>query len=169
MHSGCKLDVGPTIVDSAEFGAVILKWWHSMQPKDRLLEDGALSPLNSDSVSSNVALWSLLAKAGPNSIVSLIMLMVWWGCVIATCTRYQEASQAQWVETVHDITNVLLLLKSMGPEAFSASGKCKADHPKTAVSTKWSVIFLHIAVDNGSDEVLIPYVQIKEMTVLPWI
>lgn len=133
-----------------------------MQPTGRVSAEGTLSPLYGGAVPKDASSWSPLAKAGQNGMVSLIMLMVWWGRAITARSSYQEDSQAQWVETVEDITDVLVLLKLMGPNTFLMSGKRKAENPGTAVGAKRFVIYSHREVDDCSDFC----VQIQEMTLV---
>ncbi|KAF8170965.1 hypothetical protein BJ912DRAFT_816418, partial [Pholiota molesta] len=70
-----RYDAIPLIADSAEFGVAVVKWWHAMQPEFRQSADDMPSP---SYVASNDSLWDALKRSGPNGLVSVMTLVVWW-------------------------------------------------------------------------------------------
>lgn len=94
-----KYDAQPSISDSAEYGIVMVKWWHAMQPDNRqsadampeatyVLPDGA---------------WHSLLKAGPNGLISLLTLSAWWGQAMLARTQWQDDSSELWVAFKADL------------------------------------------------------------------
>lgn len=96
-----------------------------MQPEFRKTTEETLTPLTCPPEPANASEWTLLAKAGQNGMVSLMMLLVWWKRAMTNRTVYEEDSSTQWALTVKDVTNVLFLLKAMGSQAFKNLPKRK--------------------------------------------
>lgn len=78
-----------------------------------------LPPLSSITESDSTV-WAPLAKGGPNGMVSLLTLMVWWGRALRNRTTYQQDSSAKWKATVLDITDVLQKLASLSTQLFTS-------------------------------------------------
>ncbi|KAF8190104.1 hypothetical protein BJ912DRAFT_833020, partial [Pholiota molesta] len=68
----------PIIADSAEFGLAFMKWWHAMQPEDRQSAEAMPSPI----YGLPDGAWAPLLKAGPNGLISVLTMAVWWGQAI---------------------------------------------------------------------------------------
>lgn len=47
--------------------------------------------------------WDPLRKSGPNGLVSVLTLLVWWGQAIQDRSQYQDDSSVQWRETILDV------------------------------------------------------------------
>src|ERR1700735_2088135 len=52
--------------------------------------------------------WDPLRKAGPNGMVSVLTLMVWWGQSLMARTRWQDDSSEKWKEFIVDVRLTLL-------------------------------------------------------------
>lgn len=92
----------PVIGDPLEFGIAVVKWWHSIQPA--FCCGDALSPIAIYDVHELGNVWAGLRKGGPNGLVSLLTLLVWWGQRIDTHTQWQETSLPLWKSTILDVT-----------------------------------------------------------------
>jgi len=73
------------IGDPLEFGMAVVKWWHSIQPDFH--HGDALSPIAIYDVHELGDVWAGLQKGGPNGLVSLLTLLVWWGQCTDTHTQ----------------------------------------------------------------------------------
>jgi hypothetical protein len=99
-----KYEATPTISDSAEFGIALTKWWHGMQPDFRKSEHDM--PL-STYTASTPTMWDPLRKAGPNGMVSVLTMAVWWGQSLAARTRWQDDSSGEWKVFIIDVERTL--------------------------------------------------------------
>jgi len=100
-----KYEATPTISDSAEFGIALTKWWHGMQPDFRKCEQDM--PLSTYTASTPI-MWDPLRKAGPNGMVSVLTMAVWWGQSLAARTRWQDDSSGEWKAFIIDVQRTLL-------------------------------------------------------------
>ena len=99
-----KYEATPTISDPAEFGIAVTKWWHGMQPDFCKSEQD--QPLCTYTAPTAVA-WDPLRKGGPNGLVSVLMMAVWWGQSLAARTRWQDDSSGQWKSFIIDLRRTL--------------------------------------------------------------
>ena len=100
-----KYEAVPTISDSADFGIALMKWWHGMQPDFCKSEHNM--PL-STYMALTLIMWDPLRKAGPNGIVSVLTMVVWWGQSLAAHTQWQDDSNGEWKAFIIDIQRTLL-------------------------------------------------------------
>lgn len=100
-----KYDTTPTVSDPAEFGICIMKWWHEMQPAFRKSPHGD-KPLPTYTP-PDPALWDCLRKGGPNGMVSVMTLAVWWGQSLSARTRWQDDSSENWKEFIMDVQKTI--------------------------------------------------------------
>ena len=110
----------PTILDPAEFGMAIVKWWNGMQPAFRQTSEGMPQPLYNTPATEAKHAWAPLQRAGPNGLVTLLTLLFWWGKSLKTQTCWQDDSDAAWKEAINDVARTLQLVKQA-----SASGSKK--------------------------------------------
>ena len=99
-----KYEAAPTISDSAEFGIALTKWWHGMQPDFRKSEHDM--PLSTYTASTPI-MWDPLRKAGPNGMVSVLTMAVWWGQSLVARTRWQDDSTGEWKAFIIDVQRTL--------------------------------------------------------------
>jgi len=99
-----KYEAAPTISDSAEFGIALTKWWHGMQPDFRKSEHDM--PLSTYTASTPI-MWDPLRKAGPNGMVSVLTMAVWWGQSLAARSRWQDDSTGEWKAFIIDVQRTL--------------------------------------------------------------
>jgi len=111
----------PVITDPAEFGIALVKWWNGMQPSVRQSPSGMPQPIGS-TPTIPAEDWMPLRRAGPNGLVSVMTLLVWWGQMIESRTRWQEDSQELWTTMVSDVSGVLQVLKAVGAPKKRKSG-----------------------------------------------
>ncbi|TEB31117.1 hypothetical protein FA13DRAFT_1852294 [Coprinellus micaceus] len=100
----------PPIHNPAEIGIEIVKWWSSIQPPFRFsLTDPYPLPVLADPRNGEGSdSWVHLRKSGPNGIISVVMLVAWWGhAALTATTQFQEDSSAVWKRVVADLTSVL--------------------------------------------------------------
>ena len=95
----------PVIGDVLEFGMAAIKWWHSIQPAFH--HGDALSPITIYDVHELGDVWAGLWKGGPNGLISLLTLLVWWGQHADMHTQWQESSLPLWKSTILDVTHCM--------------------------------------------------------------
>ena len=49
------------------------------------------------------SVWDPLRRSGPNGLISVMTLLVWWGQALLDRTQFQDDSSTQWRETVIDV------------------------------------------------------------------
>ena len=72
------------------------------------------------------AVWDPLRKSGPNGLVSVMTLLVWWGQAILDRTQYQMDSSTEWREIVLDVKacfSSILTMTDMVQNAKKRKGK----------------------------------------------
>jgi hypothetical protein len=72
-----------------------------MQPTFRQSDSLGLSTIYETSEPNP---WALLRKGGPNGLVSVVTLLVWWGQALSSRRDFQEDSSADWKAVVVDAT-----------------------------------------------------------------
>ena len=81
-----------------------MKWWHKIQPHFRQ-NGGELLPLP-NLVQTEVGEadpWANLRKGGPNGLISVILLLSWWGQRAIPNTDTEK----QWHDTTSNVQRVL--------------------------------------------------------------
>ncbi|KAG6871762.1 hypothetical protein C0995_000362, partial [Termitomyces sp. Mi166 len=91
----------PAISNGVEFGYAVMSWWKQLQPKFQKTLDVLLVPIYEGP--ENINHWAQLCKGGPNGLVSVLTLLLWWGQALAQCSQWQEDSQPLWDGTVEDV------------------------------------------------------------------
>lgn len=98
----------------------------------------ALAPLTSLN-DEDSKIWTPLSQAGPNGMVSLLTLLVWWGRAIGNRTPFQIDSSKEWNATILDVTSVLLKLVSLIVEETISLAKRKNAGVERELEPKRSV------------------------------
>lgn len=135
-------DAIPFIPDSAELGIAVAKWWNKMQPTFRRGTGNipmAIYDVDDGSV------WDPLRKSGPNGIVSVLTLLVWWGQAIQDRTQYQTDSSAEWRAIILDVTacmSSILATTNMARNAKKRKGKTVRNE-KSAKRYVFSYVWVH--------------------------
>lgn len=99
----------PHVPDSAELGIAVVKWWHEMQPSFQRSEGKMPAPAY---IAPDASVWDPLRKSGPNGLVSVMTLVVWWGQALADRTEFQDDSTAEWMNMVIDIKECMHAIKT---------------------------------------------------------
>ncbi|KAF6746465.1 hypothetical protein DFP72DRAFT_1076322 [Ephemerocybe angulata] len=108
-------DHSPFIDDPAELGLAITSWWRSIQPPFRHSDGPELKPIYEDpSTAGDV--WASIRKSGTNGLLSLMMLVFWWGCAAYDGPApFRDDSRGQWAALVEDITHCLVAMTATAP------------------------------------------------------
>lgn len=72
------------------------------------------------------SVWDPLRKSGPNGLVSILTLLVWWGRALLDRSQYQDDSSASWREMVLDVKacmSSILATTDMARKAKKRKGK----------------------------------------------
>ncbi|RDB15505.1 hypothetical protein Hypma_004162 [Hypsizygus marmoreus] len=107
-HGVRAYDTTPTIQDPVEFGLAIMAWWKSMQPAFRESNGGLLpqqvyaAPVGEK---PNEDAWAPMRKGGPNGMVSVMTLLVWWGQRLKSGSP--EGNSEHWQTCVNDVCRCL--------------------------------------------------------------
>jgi hypothetical protein len=110
------------IGDAVEFGIAIQGWWNSIQPSFRKLDTGIPTAIYSCPTGDQHA-WAPLRKGGPNGLISLLTLLLWWGQALAKQSQWQIDSSPDWKRTVLDVTECLITMKNLnGPAGQKRKG-----------------------------------------------
>lgn len=121
----------PPIADPAEFGIALVKWWNSMQPLTRQSSSGGIPQAIGLTKTIPKEDWLSLRRAGPNGLVSVMTLLVWWGQILESRTCWQQDSSQLWAAMVTDVSAVLQILKAIGrPTKRKAGGGDKENAKK---------------------------------------
>jgi hypothetical protein len=56
--------------------------------------------------------WVPLRKGGPNGLISILTLLVWWGQALAKQSQWQIDSSPDWKLMVLDVTNCVNAMKA---------------------------------------------------------
>ena len=100
------------IIDVEEFARRWWAWWHLLQPKSRICDEG------DPQLPTSKMDWSDLRKPGKNGFLLIIISLVWWG--------KRSDQDEHWIKAISDVTAVLLCLNSIsGP----------ADKPEVKISS----------------------------------
>ena len=92
----------PVIEDPLEFGVAIVKWWHAIQ--QAFHHGDTLLPMAIYDTEEVGDVWAGLQKGGPNSPISLLTLLMWWGQCMDMHPQRKESSLPLWKLTVLDVT-----------------------------------------------------------------
>ena len=93
------------IEDPLEFRVAIVKWWHAIQLA--FCHGDTLLPMviyNTEEVGD---VWAGLQKGGPNSLISLLTLLVQWGQHMDTRSQWKESILPLWKSMVLDVTHCI--------------------------------------------------------------
>lgn len=129
----------PTIHNPQEFGITFVKWWHGMQPSFRKNLDLFPSPVYSPpetATSVSIDVWSALRKGGPNGLVSVMTLLVWWGQCALTNADCEDSTLNQWTAIVIDVRHCLERMMSVGQK------RLRTEAMEATASSKWQVPIL---------------------------
>lgn len=120
-----QYDAIPFIADSADLGFAVAKWWNEMQPTFRKGDGNIPAAIyNTDDGS----VWDPLRRSGPNGLVSIMTLLVWWGQALLDRTQYQTDSSVDWRRMVSDVKACFAVISSttkMGKKR--KSGQAQSD------------------------------------------
>ncbi|KAF8151296.1 hypothetical protein B0H34DRAFT_709440 [Crassisporium funariophilum] len=129
-------DTTPPIEDPLEFGYAVMAWWKAMQPAFRDSSDMLPKAVydSPESESLNVDEWAALRKGGPNGMVSVMTLLVWWGqrMKIGPGSQWQETSEPHWRACIEDVH---CCLEKMMPVSRKRKAKGTAGPSKRAKTT----------------------------------
>lgn len=107
----------PVVADPEEFGLAVCAWWNSIKPTD-CGTDG----------------FSRIRKAGPHGLVSLAMVMLWWGrAARAGPHAFQGDSYPLWVTVVQEIGTFLRAMLDHSEASSSSSSPIST--PSTSSDT----------------------------------
>lgn len=125
----------PAIDDPADIGIAIVNWWASMQPPFRASDQHLPLPIYSDGDADGDP-WAALRKSGPNGLISLIMLMAWWGNAASVQqSEWQENSLPLWESLLADIDRVLgEMIKTSSQPSSTRLGKHAREKENTSTS-----------------------------------
>ena len=80
-------------------------------------------------------IWDPLQKAGPNGMVSVLTMAVWWGQSLVARTRWQDDSSGEWKLFIIDIQRTLSEIAKMTIEGkkCGAPGRIEKTSKRTKV------------------------------------
>ncbi|KAF8062348.1 hypothetical protein FPV67DRAFT_1508149 [Lyophyllum atratum] len=95
----------PAIQDPLEFGYAVMAWWKSMQPAFRQTTEVLPKPIydSPELDVSSIEDWAALRKGGPNGMVSVMTMLVWWGQCMNSGSQWQDTSEPHWRACVNDV------------------------------------------------------------------
>ena len=64
-------------------------------------------------MASTLTMWDPLWKAGPNGMVSVLTMAVWWGQSLAAHTWWQDDSSGEWKVFIIDVEQTLSEIAKM--------------------------------------------------------
>ncbi|KAG6824395.1 hypothetical protein H0H92_007022 [Tricholoma furcatifolium] len=93
----------PVIDDPLEFGYAMMAWWKQLQPEFRASLDNVLPHPIYELPVEGTDPWATLRKGGPNGLVAVMTLLLWWRQAFRRCTHWQDDSQPFWTCLVQDV------------------------------------------------------------------
>ncbi|KAG6827998.1 hypothetical protein H0H92_009727 [Tricholoma furcatifolium] len=93
----------PVIAEPMEFGLATAKWWKGIQPKVRQTSPATLPVPIIHCPATKEDMWASLRKGGPNGMLIVMTLLVWWGQRLGITSQWQEDSSVLWKECVDDV------------------------------------------------------------------
>lgn len=80
--------------------------------------------------------WNPLCCAGTNGLVTVVIMLLWWGEALKSTSTWQDDSCLPWSHLVADVTNVMAVVKGV-----SGGVKKRARGPdRVSSKKKWVVI-----------------------------
>jgi hypothetical protein len=92
--------------DAAEFGLTVLRWWNAIQPQFCQSSEGEMPRPTYVSDTALGDVWSSLRKGGPNGLVTVVILLAWWGTAVQTVPAFTKDSCPEWGAMVQDVNRV---------------------------------------------------------------
>ncbi|KAF6745137.1 hypothetical protein DFP72DRAFT_1077736 [Ephemerocybe angulata] len=132
-------DKPPFVADPLEFGIAIRKWWVSIQPAFRGPSDGPMPLPVYSTAASTIQSWSEVRKSGPNGLLSLLMLLLWWGrAASAYVSQWEEDSRGSWAAVVQDLSQCFDEFLKLSPPV-NTSKRCQSENIAPSRNAKWYV------------------------------
>ncbi|KAG6895146.1 hypothetical protein C0992_002948, partial [Termitomyces sp. T32_za158] len=104
------------ISDPMDLGLATAKWWKSIQPEACRSSSTIMPlPLVDCPGSEDNNIWAPLHKGGPNGMIIIMTLLVWWGQRMKGTGEYQDDSCPLWKECVQDVRGCLEQMMSINP------------------------------------------------------
>ncbi|KAJ2914488.1 hypothetical protein MD484_g5953, partial [Candolleomyces efflorescens] len=103
----------PNILDAAEFGIAVARWWAEMQPPFRKNTSSVLPLPVYDS--GDISLgdpWANVRKFGPAGLSCLLIMMSWWGSAALKSSQWNDDPKPLWEGLVDDVGRVFDILRS---------------------------------------------------------
>jgi hypothetical protein len=97
-------------------------WWNSIQPSFRKSDTGTPTAVYSCPTGDQNA-WASLRKGGPNGLISLLTLLLWWGQALAKRTQWEFDTSIDWKHVVLDVTKCLNVMRDSNGSASSLKRK----------------------------------------------
>ncbi|KAG6809670.1 hypothetical protein H0H92_015235 [Tricholoma furcatifolium] len=104
----------PVIDDPLEFGYAVMAWWKQLQPDFRSSSDVLPLPVYDPPVEGTDP-WATLRKGGPNGLVAIMTLLLWWRQAFARRSHWQDDSEPFWTRLVQDVLSCLNKIVSTPP------------------------------------------------------
>lgn len=121
-RNGCRAyHHTPVIANAVEFGTAVSRWWHELQPAFR--KTNGVRPADTFTPSDKCStsdVWAPLRKGGPNGLVSLMTMLVWWGQAALKPDRWDGDSREDWKATVVDVRRALERMMTTGVKRGAA-------------------------------------------------
>ncbi|KAG6807484.1 hypothetical protein H0H92_007312 [Tricholoma furcatifolium] len=123
----------PVIDDPLEFGYAVMAWWKQLQPDFRASPDDVLPRPIYELPVEGTDPWVTLRKGGPNGLVAMMTLLLWWRQALGRRTHWQDDSEPFWTRLVQDVQLCLNKIVSMpaaqkrkrGADATTSSKRSK--------------------------------------------
>lgn len=116
----------PTIDIPAEFGHAVLNWWIDIQPEFRQGTGERPPAVYDTGPATSTDVWAPLRKGGPNGLVCVLTILVWWGQCAGVHSQWHEDMLPLWKATVVDVTRCMERMLVSAP-ACKQAGKVTPD------------------------------------------
>jgi hypothetical protein len=120
----------PDLVDPAEFGIAVQKWWYNIQPAFRKSDSPLPAAIFVNPNPASEDDWKELRKGGQNGIVSLLIMLFWWGKGQAKKSQWQDDSSIQWTAMIMDVSRCL---EAIGSSIRQKGKKRKGEASKVSM------------------------------------
>lgn len=144
FKNGRKYIITPKITNLAKYKASWLNWWHGLQPKWRLLDDGTFLQEKPDMGEE----WEGLRRGGPNGFFIIVLAFAWW--VEAMDGKVDDAGLD---DALDDITWVVRCMADMPtvPSQLIGGKRAQEDGPTASLKKRYVLSLPITSQANGTN------------------
>ncbi|TFK18744.1 hypothetical protein FA15DRAFT_709605 [Coprinopsis marcescibilis] len=127
----------PFVQDPVELGTAVVRWWKMIQPSFRENPTGVMPAQIYTAGGTAKEEWAAVCKSGPNGLLSVMMLLLWWGRTVANRPApYHEDLHEMWKMLIDDVPCCFVQFALIPPSLPERGTKRAADNDAPVVNKK---------------------------------